>query len=191
LDILRLELLTQNWIDGRPDDGMDFCAHGKVLLRINDIILSEGDDGDWTVVSSALRLMKSGLHGYDSRNDLELIPCCGYLRLFPSCPNYITWDAEIEGDIIVVSNVESSRNEKDGLTRLKGSFRIDHKQYLVQVLIFASKVLGFYFSHMPRQFTDPFDEKEYGLFWEEFHEYYQILKAKCASHKDLSGPGER
>lgn len=166
-----------------PDEGMDFCAHGKVLLRINDIILSDEDDCDWTVASSALRLMRSAIHGYDSKNELELIPCCGYLRQFPSCPNYITWDAKIDGDSIVVSNLESSRNEKYGLKNIRGSFKIDHKQYLVQVLIFASKVLGFYISHMPRKFSDSFDEEEYGLFWEEFHEYHQILKEKCADNK--------
>lgn len=186
MDNIKLELLTQTWIDDLPDEGMDFCSHGTVLLRINDIVLSDEDDCDWTVASSALRLMKSAIHGYDSKNELELIPHCGYLRLFQSCPNYITWDAEILEDAIIVSNIESSRNEKGGLKRIEGSFRIDPKQYLTQVLIFASRVLGFYFSHMPRKFSDAFDEEEYGLFWEEFHTYHHTLKENYARYKEQS-----
>jgi hypothetical protein len=180
LDNFKIQLLTQNWIDDKPDDGMDFCSHGKVLLMVNNLVLSGENSGDWTVASSALRLMKSAIYGYDSKNELEVIPCCGYLRLFPSCPNYITWDTEINGDIIVVSNIQTSRNEENGLKIINGSFKIYYKEYLIQVLNFADKVKEFYSSHMPRKFYDKFDEEEYELFWKEFNEYFHTLNEKCA-----------
>lgn len=180
MDIFNIQLLTQNWIDDEPDEGMDYCSHGKVLIRINEIILSGVNSPEWTVASSALRLMKSAIYGYDSKNELELIPHCGYLREFPSCPNYVTWDTEINDDVIVVSNIQTERNDESGLKRITGSYKINLKQYQEQVLHFADKVKGFYSSNIPRKFYNEFDEEEFDLFWKEFNEYYQTLHEKNA-----------
>lgn len=180
MDIFSLQLLTQNWIGDEPDDGMDFCSHGKILLRINNLILSGVNSPEWTVASSVLRLMKSAICNYDSKNELELIPHCGYLRLFPSCPNYITWDTEISDDIVAISNIQISSNISS-LKVIKGTFKIDIKQYREQVLHFADKIKEFYSSNITRKFYDKFDEEEYDLFWIEFNEYYQILNAKYAN----------
>lgn len=175
MDNFKVELLTQNWIDNKLDDGFDFCSHGKVLLMVNDIVLSNESSGDWTVASAALRLMKSAIYGYDSKDDLELIPCCGYLRLFPSCPNYITWDTTIHNNAIIVSNIQRSKNEKNGLKVINGSFQIQYKEYIMEVLSFADKIKKFYSSSSPRKFYDKFDEEEYELFWKEFNEYHKTL----------------
>lgn len=176
MDNLKIELLTQNWIDGNADNDSDSCSHGMLLVKINYILLSDENTCEWTVASSSLRLMKSAIYGYNSKDELELIPCCGYLRQFPSCPDYITWDAKINEDIIVISNIQSSRNEKNGLKVINDSFEIEYQDYVYQILKFATKIKDFYSSCDPRTFYDKFDEEEYNLFWSEFDEYYEILK---------------
>lgn len=180
LDNFVIELLAQNWIDNKPDNSEDLCSHGKVLLKINDIVLSDENSGEWTVASSALRLMKSAIYGYDSKSDLQLLPCCGYLRLFPSCPNYITWDVTIIEDIVFISNIQCSKNEKNGLKIIDHNFQINFMDYASQILDFADKVIKFYSLSLTRKFYDKFDEEDYQLFWKEFNEYYQTLKEKCA-----------
>lgn len=183
MDNFKLELLTQNWIDNKLDNEEDLCSHGKILLRINNIILSSEDNEDWTIASSALRLMKSAIYGYHSKNDLQLIPCCGYLRLFPSCPTYITWDTKIKDDIVVISNIQYSQNDKQGLKIIDGSFKISYREYATQILNYANKVIGFYSSSIPRKFYDPWEEENYELFWKEFNEYNKILTHICREMK--------
>lgn len=144
MDKFIIKLLSQNWIDNTTDNGQDLCSHGKIYLNINGRVLCDDRDGDWTVASTALRLMKSALYGYDSKNDLEMIPCCGYLRLFPSCPNYINWDAKVKSSIIEISNLELSENRENGLEVIKDTYEIDLNDYSKQVLDFAQQVKVFY-----------------------------------------------
>jgi hypothetical protein len=179
LDNFTIKLLTQNWIDEKPDDGRDFCSHGKVFLKINNLILSNENSGDWSVASSALRLMKSSIYGFNSKNEFELIPCCGYLRLYPSCPRYITWDTELRQEDIIISNIQHSDNWDNGLKVINNSFKIPSFEYLSQVLSFANKVLEFYSECKPRKFHDKWEEEEFELFWNEFNDYYNVISMKC------------
>ena len=178
MDRFDLQLLTQNWIVDEPDEGMDLCSHGRVLIRFNDLVISDESYGDWTVASSALRLMKSAVYGYDSRTELEMIPHCGYLRLYPSCPTYITWDAEVHEDQVLISNIQTSANDGKGVKITRGSFIIDRRAYVDQILLFAREVRDFYHRSLPRKFEDGYDEEEYELFWKEFNEYHRILSGK-------------
>lgn len=180
MDNFKIQLLTQNWIDNATDDGRDFCSHGQVQLMINDIVLCNENSGDWTVASSALGLIKSAIYGYDSKTDFELIPCCGYLRIFPSCPRCITWDTEINDNVIVISNIQCSEVEKDKLKSLSSKLEIPYMDYVTQVLNFSNKIINFYSSSIPRKFDDKWDKEQYELFWKEFNEYHQILVEKCS-----------
>lgn len=175
LDNFRIQLLTQNWIDNVSDDGKDLCSHGKVQLMINGIVLSNENSGDWTVASSGLKLMKSAIYGYDSGIDFELISCCGYLRMFPSCNRYITWDTEINDNLIIISNIQCPEVDKEELKPLSGKIEIQYMEYTTQVLNFANKVIEFYSSSLPKQFYSKYEEEEYKLFWKEFNEYHQTL----------------
>ena len=178
MDKFKIKLLSQNWIDNTTDNSQDLCSHGKIYLNINGKVLCDDTDGDWTVASTALRLMKSALYGYNSKNDLEIIPCCGYLRLFPSCPNYITWDAKVKSNIIEISNLELSENRENGLKVIEDVFEIDLSDYSKQVLEFAQQIKFFYNSAEHRNFYDEFEEEQYELFWKEFNEYINFLTQK-------------
>lgn len=175
LDRFDLQLLSQNWINDEPDEGRDFCSHGAILIKVNDRVISDESFGDWTVAASALRLMKSAIYGYDSEDELEMIPHCGYLRVFPSCPNNITWDTEVYGDLVLISNIQVSANDGKGIQVISGSFRIDRCEYVDQVLRFAQEIRSFYERHIPRKFENTYDEEEYELYWKEFKEYHRTL----------------
>jgi len=48
----------------------DLCSHGEVYLRIGEYEVLNKDNGDWTVASAALRIMKSAL--YDNEQFLYI-----------------------------------------------------------------------------------------------------------------------
>jgi hypothetical protein len=178
MDSFGVELLSQNWIDNVPDDGGDLCSHGKILLTVNDMILCDENSVDWTVAASGLRLMKSAIYGYDSKSEFELIPCCGYLKMFPSCTRYITWDTAIKDNIILLSNVQCSKTNNDELKVLSDRFEIRSIDYVEQVLSFGNKIKEFYASALERTFDNKWEKENYELFWREFNEYQQILAEK-------------
>ncbi len=78
----------------------DLCAHGHVLLRIGEKVVSDESSGDWTLSAAAHNLLKTLRSDY-YRNELsQLIPCCGHTFLiddksgkaiFFGCPNGIDW----------------------------------------------------------------------------------------------------
>ena len=181
-----IKLLTQHWNDNEPDTGDDLCSHGKISLSIDDIVLSNNNSVDWTVASAAVRLMKSAVHGYDSKFELEMIPCCGYLRLFPSSPEYITWDTTINNDTIIISNIRYAKKGENELNMISDSFYIEYKSYALQVLKFAESVKTFYSSSLPRKFYDKWALEEFTEFWKEFHETYKLLFDKIRQSELLS-----
>lgn len=185
MDKFILKLLSQNWIDNSVDDGMDLCSHGKTYLQINDILLSDRNSQDWTVASSSVRLMKSSIYSFDSKNEFEIIPCCGYLRLFPSCPNYITWDTCLKDNIIEISNIQKSENREGGLKVYDEIFNLNLHDYRKQIFSFAKEVKMFYNSSIPRLLDREFDEEDYRLFWEEFDDYYKFLQKELGEERAL------
>jgi hypothetical protein len=178
LDNFRIDLLKQYWIDEDPNNETDLCSHGDVYLQIGDYVLSNEHSNGWTVASAALRLMKSAIEEYDGENDLQILPCCGYLRMFPSCPNYVTWSTKLEDHVVQISNLEASENKVNGHKIYNETFIIDLKQYQKQIVNFAKKVREFYIDSKPRIIDDEFDREQYELFWKEFNDYYAILSNK-------------
>lgn len=176
-----LNLLSQFWIDQDRNNETDLCSHGTVYLNVGDHLLSTADNGDWTVVSASLRLMRSALFGYQSKGELEILPHCGGLRLFPSCPTYITWDVDLTPERAVLSKVQCSSNDEKGLITLDGTFEVPYGHYVSEILSFADQVLSFYGNALPRKFEknwEDWEKEEYDLFWTEFHEYHTPLKKK-------------
>jgi hypothetical protein len=133
------------------------------------------DSGSWTVSSAALRLMKSSLYGYNRSSDLPIISCCGYL-LNLGCPNIISWDADIDGAIIEISNIEVRELKYGGNIIPDSKYRIDLVNYRKQVLAFARKVKKFYSNNRPRIIEDKYDQDEYLEYWRQFDLLFNTLK---------------
>ena len=178
MDSFIIELLDQFWCDKDINNLDDFCSHGEVLLVIGEYEVLNKDNGDWTVASAALRLMKSALFGYDSQSELPLISCCGYL-LSLGCPNSASWNVKIIGDKIQISHLEHSCNEKSKREVFEGIFEVDLIEYSKQVLSFAKRVKRFYNVSKPRIINDKYYKDEYDTYWNEFEKLFNLLRERC------------
>lgn len=175
MDDFTLKLQSQFWIDKNPDNTTDYCSHGNVVFKINEMTFLDGEDDTRKVVSAALRLMMSALRDYSSDSDLELIPCCGAL-MGPGCPTFLTYNTSISEKAVTITRIINSYNRVDGESIIDGPFIIDKVDYIKQVLSFARKVKAFYAKSKLREFIDEYDKNEYERFWRDFENCYTILK---------------
>ena len=55
----KLKILSQSWIGDYPEDRHDYCTQGKIYLKIGDNVISDEDDDEWTISTTALGLLRS------------------------------------------------------------------------------------------------------------------------------------
>lgn len=182
MDDFNISLQSQFWIDGSPDNNTDYCSHGNIIFKINDITFLDEDDDTRTVASTALRLMVSALKDYNADTDLEIIPCCGYL-LGPGCPTSLTYSTKVSENTITISKIKNSYNRVNGKTITEGPFIIYKVSYIKQVLAFARKVKAFYASSKPRKFAEEYDKNEYEQYWKEFEQCYDRLCSQVSEKR--------
>lgn len=177
MDKIQIELLDQYWIDKNENNQTDFCSHGDIYLKINENEIINQNSGSWTVASTAVRLMKSALYGYDRKSDLPIISCCGYL-LSLGCPNIISWDTKIVNDIIEISNIEVGEIKYGGKILSNDVYKIALQDYSKQILIFSRKVKRFYNENKPRIFEDNYYQEEFNEYWRQFILHFDALNKR-------------
>jgi hypothetical protein len=126
MDNFYISLETQSWIGSDDNNTTDFCSHGDVVFRINDITFLDGEDDSRTVAATALRLMYSALKDYNADAALEIIPCCGYL-LGPGCPTFLTYNTKITENTIEISKIINSFNRANSRTVTEGPLQLVKK----------------------------------------------------------------
>lgn len=183
MDYFQIDLLDQYWANKDNENQTDFCSHGEIYLKINDQEIITEKDGAWTVSSAALRLIKSALYGYDRKNDLPIISCCGYLMNY-GCPAIVSWDAQIIENIIELSNFEIREVKYRGCLLFQEGLRVDLEDYSRQALVFARKVKRFYSINLPRIFTEKSCQDEYEEYWRLFEIYFDLLSERCKRRND-------
>ncbi|QIL74805.1 hypothetical protein [Hymenobacter sp. HDW8] len=168
VDEFQLELLTIGWLPDLPEDG-DLCAHGHVLVRIGNSILSDATLDEWTVSAGALYLLRTLTQNHLPEAPIcdQLLPCCGFTMwphptsddvLIFGCTNGIDWNVQHEPDAVRLTAA-------DGATVL-----LSDKQYQAKVLAFVDAVEHFYQRSQPKNIpADPHDAEGYALFWREWH----------------------
>ncbi|MDR2904779.1 MAG: hypothetical protein LBU73_02345 [Helicobacteraceae bacterium] len=164
---LEIKVLDMHWVDeNNPNDKKDLCLHGKLFIRIGNEILSDFEDGSWTLSAASLFLLRTLKMDYNI-NDFEnfLIPCCGYDMiaeenepfLVLGCATGIEWTIQ---------------HTKDGFVKhisQKGSeVKITEEEYRKIVFEFADKVEQFYKDHPRILPADEFYLRGYNGFWREW-----------------------
>jgi hypothetical protein len=169
---LHLQLVEPHWIT-RGSPATDLCAHGRVELRVGDLVVSPGDDPTLCVSAGGLYLLRtlSGDHvigpGPDeSFLDRPLLPCCGH-AMYESTPG---------GDVQILGcpyGVDAEVKHRDGAVHISnaaGEGIVGEDEWRSAVLAFATDVEAFYASEAPKQPPpDPEDAKGYAAFWSEWH----------------------
>lgn len=166
-----IRLLTINWLQN-TDEEKDLCAHGKVFVRIENEVLSDLENQEWTVSSTALYLMRTISEDYEIGNYAsQLVPCCGFCFIkdkqsnrvvILGCPNGIDWTIHHVGNTVVHTSVNGE------------TAKITQDTYKRQVLDFVNEVESFYRISKPKELpSDKEDIEAYQLFWNEWKELKQ------------------
>ena len=68
--MIRLLVRDFQWIKGMNDDPGDQCAHGRVILNVNDTEFVKPEDGIWTISASALYLLRTLSENHTAENSV-------------------------------------------------------------------------------------------------------------------------
>ena len=160
-------LIEIHWINDLPDNDEDLCAHGKVFIKINDEIVSDGKES-WTISATGLYLLRSLKNNYEPmmyRN--FLVPCCAmdfWLEndgrvFFIGCPNGI--DLTIR---------HLSNNYVEIISENGSKALIDEKEFRNIVYKFTSEIEMFYKNSPERkQLADKEVKIGFTAFWDEWY----------------------
>jgi len=173
-----IHIIKLNWIQDF-DDPEDYCAHGKVYIKIgNELLTDENDNEGLTLSAAGIHLMRTVITDYNPGDYAsQLIPCCGHLMLAADggkkvnicgCPNGIDWYIQHEGDTIrhITENGEEAT--------------ISIEAYKKMVLAFANQVEQFYRNSKPKLTPGNKEDREgYQAFWNE----WRSLKTKCGKNR--------
>jgi hypothetical protein len=168
-----IRLVSIKWLN-EVDEQKDYCAHGKVFVRIGDeIITAEPDLEDWTVSATALNLMRTAFRNYKPGDFAgQLVPCCGFDMLAEDdrhvhihcCPVGHDWEIIHEDDRIIMRSA-------NGTIAVIGV-----EEYRSQVRAFADRVREFYQDSKPKAIAEEeCDRKGYTAFWNEWEDLRKLL----------------
>ena len=136
-----IEVLEQKWISDDAERS-DLCSHGKLRLIIADEnILSDESNLDWTLNTSALRLLRTIESNHIAKKDFELILHCGGL-LMMNCPIGVYFDLEHNGNKVKVSNIKKQFGVGEADSKLYSGIEVvlDKTSYAKEVIKFAGQV---------------------------------------------------
>lgn len=169
-----INILRQHWIkdDGKIDLS-DLCSHGELFIKIGNSILSNSEDGSWTLTACGLFLMRSLGQNCDiDEFDNYMAPCCGHFLIPDDEKNYV----KIDG---CNSGVDWKTEHENGFVRItseKGDVaELPFEDYKKIVSTFICQVEDFYgdpkIKKLPKE---KFDQDGFNQFWTEWH----LLKRK-------------
>jgi hypothetical protein len=169
--MIELSPFNVSWIDGKTDDPEDMCAHGGVLLKIDDKTIVGEDDGDeWSVSATALHLLRTLENNHTESEPLfgHIIECCGFSMyamegsedvVLCGCPNGI--DFEVIHD---ANKVQINYN--------KEFYLLDRIDWYKAVIHFSNEVKKIYIQSSPKKPWDEVSEQGFNCFmaeWERRH----------------------
>ncbi|MBQ8308762.1 MAG: hypothetical protein IJX96_02910 [Clostridia bacterium] len=165
--------------DNEEDKTYDFCIHGKVVLKIDGVVLSDGNT-EWCVSASAYHFLRTLFQDRLIDAENQIIPCCGEF-LIPSedqttvtiigCPNGIDFSVSREKENIIIR----MRDNK--------TFTVRFDEYASAVIAYAKQIEDFYRQNPPRRFQDKFDKNGFSAFC---NEWYTLMNKARAFSSDIA-----
>jgi hypothetical protein len=174
--MLEIKILKQYFLGNQENKQSDLCSHGLILLKINDKIISDEKDDDWTISTSALQLLRTIDNTHNIDIDYPIIQHCGGIKLL-GCPISINWESINKGNYINISKVHKcpTTNTKDKIGYPDAEISINKNIYVKEIMHFAEQVIDFFNGHNPI-IEDEYDRNNYKLFWEELNHLYHLYK---------------
>lgn len=175
-----IKTLNQKFLSDDPEEP---CSHGQLIIKINNIVISNEEDGDWVINEAALSLMRTVRFGYPNADlsppsyysagitEDTLINCCSVYMFF--CPSSIKWDVTLLENEVKLSNIE--KNEQ----RIHPEFQVvlARNEYARTIYEFALESYKFFGDH--RRFVKSSWEQFEGQinkFWKEYEEHLKYIE---------------
>lgn len=176
-----LRILNQHFL---TEELTDACSHGQIFLRVCSTVISDADDGDWSINEAALSLMRSVKYGFPNKDipspryypegmtENTLINCCGAYMLF--CPSNLKWDVTIIGEEVRLDKF--IKNEHLEYTGLQVTMPL--KKYANIVYEFSNEAYKFFEGKDVNVSGWEHFNGQYLEFWNEFKELMKYIKEK-------------
>ncbi|MBO5224167.1 MAG: hypothetical protein J6C23_06630 [Clostridia bacterium] len=165
--------------DTQKEREYDYCAHGKIVFKIDGHNLSN-EVSYWCASVSAYRFLRSIFENHFIGAEEQMIPCCGHF-LIPShggsgviisgCPNGIDFDV-IHKDNDVIIRTQSGVE-----------YTVTFEDYKATVLSYVKQIQDFYLQNPPRQFENKFDQDGFSAFCCDWHSL--LAKANALDENNL------
>lgn len=164
-----IKILRQYWVDEDPANEEDLCSHGTIELRINDVVISDESDDDWTISTTGLMLLRSLTEQHRKDASFPMVLHCGMV-IMVGCPIRIDWNSNIQNGNVVISDVEKAptTSGKEVVHYPAADTVVPHSEYTAAVQSFCQEIIDFFSSSKPRR-IDKFDKGVYEEFWNEFN----------------------
>lgn len=165
---LQIQLSDLYWIQN-TDDPDDLCAHGNVLVKIDDEVIIDKEQGlEVTVSATALYLMRTLEEDYTPGDfGSQLLPCCGHFIIADEVNDFVTICGCPSGIDWIILHI--NEHQIKHIFESGHEVVIEKEQYIKQVLNFADAVADFYKISQPKRIPeDDFDRKGYLTFWKEW-----------------------
>lgn len=159
------------WIKGAADDPGDQCAHGRVAFSIDGVSIIEPEDGEWSVSTAALYLLRTLTADHTTEQPVAegnfLFPCCGfnawlcgerYSVMCMGCSEGIDTWVRHEGSVVHVSVGDLHHS-------------ILRAEWQAAVLGFVRQIEEFYALSSPKtKPAEQLDREGWEAFWTEWKE---------------------
>jgi hypothetical protein len=162
IKLFEIRALDFGWM-GKDSGRTDLCAHGGLYLRIGDSILSDEQDGEWTLSATALNLLRTLKPGYSDTDIIDfIVPCCGMpfasgdKTILMGCNQGIYWDIRHVGDKV--------HHKLGNGEEVVASF----DDYKKAIYAFADAVEEFYRKSEPKDLSMDSDADAFQAMWKEW-----------------------
>ncbi len=168
--MIELVPLDMSWIDGSADDPDDLCAHGRVRLRVGEVVLVDAGDGGITVSCAAHSMLRTLENEHTPQ-----APLAGGNPMFPGCA-FNAWPAA-DGETLERMGcprgldvwVEHLPGSRVRLSRDGRVAELDWAEWAAAVVAFARRVEAFYAASSPKvPCEDELERQGWARFWDEW-----------------------
>jgi hypothetical protein len=181
MDKFNIKILSHEWISNENTE-TDLCSHGKLELTIGEEIILNESDGDWTISTSVLQLLRCIEPNPDTETDFNPIMCCGMLLML-GCPIGLYFDLKHKNGKIVIRNIKKQygTNDNEHVLYPKIVAEINTSDFAINILNLAKEVKSFFNNEPKKNLDDDMDKELWFEFWNEFNELYKngIEKYNC------------
>jgi hypothetical protein len=161
-----------HWIrDDGSDEPSDLCAHSPVTCQIDDQVIAQPEDGDWTISASAIFLLRAlgRDHTKESKVGDQIFPCCGHGIFDVGEPEVVICGSPSGIDFeIRHTDTTFQLSTEDGRVII-----VPKDDWRNAVLRYSDQVMEFYDRSAPKEPSDETDRKGFAAMMSEWRRLRQ------------------